>query len=174
MLRDEIVHLLIAGPFQQVTLAILPLSVLAGTIRNLRAHFGDQVFLLHNRTRLMVVVATIDATMTVALSVVCIWYWGVVGGAVATVAAATAAAAASFSIGFSQFGLTLPLTHLIRIALATTAMGVALQFMPEAANFLGMAAHIGAGAAVYGMTLAVLYAPTLFKLLRPRPQQPST
>ncbi|XSC44913.1 lipopolysaccharide biosynthesis protein [Bradyrhizobium sp. RDT10] len=44
MLRAEIVHLLIAAPFQQVTLAILPLSTLAGAIRNLRAHFGDQVF----------------------------------------------------------------------------------------------------------------------------------
>ena len=32
MLRVEIVHLLIAVPFQQVTLAVLPLSVLAGSI----------------------------------------------------------------------------------------------------------------------------------------------
>ena len=53
MLRTEIVHLLIALPFQQVTLSILPLATLAGAIRNLRAHFGDQVFLLHNRTRWM-------------------------------------------------------------------------------------------------------------------------
>ncbi|MET0443538.1 MAG: oligosaccharide flippase family protein, partial [Pseudorhodoplanes sp.] len=57
LLRAEIVHLLIAAPFQTVTLAILPLSTLAGSIRNIRAHFGDQVFLLHSRTRLMVVVS---------------------------------------------------------------------------------------------------------------------
>src|SRR5258708_39828729 len=37
MLRAEIVHLLIAPPFQQVTLAILPLATLAGAIRNVRA-----------------------------------------------------------------------------------------------------------------------------------------
>ncbi|MEH2512883.1 O-antigen/teichoic acid export membrane protein [Nitrobacteraceae bacterium AZCC 1564] len=67
MLRTDIVHLLIAAPFQQVTLAVLPLSVLAGAIRNLRAHFGDQVFLLHSRTRLMIVVASIDAAVTIAL-----------------------------------------------------------------------------------------------------------
>ena len=41
-LRVEIVHLLIAPAFQAVALAILPLSVLAGSIRNLRAHFVDQ------------------------------------------------------------------------------------------------------------------------------------
>jgi len=67
ILRTEIVHLLIAAPFQQVTLAVLPLSALAGAIRSLRAHFVDQAFLLHNRTRLMIVVSAIDATVTVAL-----------------------------------------------------------------------------------------------------------
>ena len=68
MLRMEIVHFLIAPPFQQATLAILPLATLAGAIRNLRAHFGDQVFLLHNRTRWMMAIAAIDASMTVVLS----------------------------------------------------------------------------------------------------------
>ena len=57
MLLTEIVHLLIAAPFQAVTLAVLPLSTLAGAIRNLRAHFGDQVFLLQSRTRWMMAVA---------------------------------------------------------------------------------------------------------------------
>src|SRR3984893_11476942 len=112
MLRAEIVHLLIAAPFQKVTLAVLPLSALAGSIRALRAHFVDQTFLLHNRNRLMIVVATIDATVTVALSLVFIRYWGLVGAAGATVVAAMAAAIVSFAIGFSRFGLTLPFNHL--------------------------------------------------------------
>lgn len=171
MLRTEIVHLLIAAPFQQVTLAVLPLSVLAGAIRNLRAHFGDQVFLLHSRTRLMIVVASIDAVMTVALSFVFIRYWGIFGGAVATVVAAAAAAIASFTIGFSQFGLTPPLGHLVRIAVATTTMSAVLRLMPEALNFLSLAAHIASGAAVYVALLATLYAPWMFRVLRTRPQQ---
>lgn len=171
MLRAEIVHLLIAAPFQQVTLAVLPLSVLAGAIRNLRAHFGDQVFLLHSRTRLLIVVASIDATVTVILSFICIWYWGIVGGAVATVVAASAAAAASFAIGFSQFGLTLPLGHLVRIALATVGMGAVLRILPDAANFVVLTAHIAMGAATYITILAVLYAPSMLKLRRARPQQ---
>lgn len=175
MLRTEIVHLLIAAPFQQVTLAVLPLSVLAGAIRNLRAHFGDQVFLLHSRTRLMIVVASIDAAVTIALSFVAIWYWGIVGGAIATVVAASAAAIASFTIGFSQFGLTLPLTHLVRIALATCAMGALLRMLPEANNFIPLAAHIASGATLYVVTLALLYAPSIFRILhtRLRPQQSS-
>lgn len=169
MLRSEIVRLLIAAPFQQVTLAVLPLAVLAGAIRNLRAHFGDQVFLLHNRTRLLMIVTGIDAAITVALSFACIRYWGIVGGAIATVAAAGAAATASFAIGFSRFGLTLPLGHLVRITFATAAMGTALHAIPAATSAIALAMHIAAGAAVYMAVLAILYTPSILKVLRAKP-----
>lgn len=171
MLRAEIVHLLIAAPFQQVTLAVLPLSVLAGAIRNLRAHFGDQVFLLHSRTRLLMVVASIDAAITIVLSFVCIWHWGIVGGAVATVIAASAAAIVSFAIGFKLFGLTLPTSHLIRITIAAMTMGIVLNALPDAANFVSLAAHIAAGAATYMVAMALLYTPSIFRLRRTRLRQ---
>lgn len=171
MLRVEIVHLLIAAPFQQVTLAVLPLSVLAGSIRNLRAHFVDQAFLLHNRTRLMIVVASIDAVVTVVLSLILIRYWGLVGAAGATVVAALAAAIVSFTIGFSRFGLTLPLNHLAPIALATTAMAALLGNLPEASSHVALAEHIAAGAAAYIALLALLYAPSLLKMFRLYQQQ---
>jgi O-antigen/teichoic acid export membrane protein len=174
MLRNEIVHLLIATPFQQVTLAVLPLSVLAGSIRNLRAHFGDQVFLLHSRTRLMIIVATIDAAVTVIASIICIRYSGLVGAAGATVVAASAAATVSFSIGFLKFGLTIPFGHLLRIAAATIAMAALLDRMPEAHSFVMLALHIAAGAAVYVMVLTILYVRTLARLLRSRATTPHT
>ncbi len=171
MLRAEIVHLLIAAPFQQVTLAVLPLSTLAGSTRNLRAHFVDQVFLLHNRTQLMIVVAAIDAAVTVVLSPILIRYWGFVGAAGATVLAALAAAVVSFAIGFSRFGLTLPFNHLARIALATIAMAALLNNLPEAPSFSVLAAHISAGTAVYIALLALLYATSLLRMIRPHSQQ---
>jgi O-antigen/teichoic acid export membrane protein len=171
MLRVEIVHLLIATPFQQVTLAVLPLSTLAGSIRSLRAHFVDQAFLLHNRTRLMIVVAAIDAIVTVALSAIFIRYWGLVGAAGATVLAALAAAIVSFTIGFSKFGLTLPFNHLVPIALATTAMSALLSNLPEAPSLIALAGHIAAGAAVYVALLALMYATSLLRIFRLYQQQ---
>jgi len=171
MLRTEIVHLLIAGPFQQVTLAVLPLSALAGSIRSVRAHFVDQTFLLHNRTQLMIVVAVVDATATVVLGFVLIRYWGLAGAAGATVLAAVAAAIVSFAIGFSKFGLMLPLNHLVPITLATTAMAAVLSRLPEANSLLMLAAHIAAGVAAYVTVLVPLYAPSLLKMFRLRQQQ---
>lgn len=170
LLRAEIVHLLIAAPFQAVTLAILPLSVLAGSIRNIRAHFGDQVFLLHSRTRLMVVVSGIDATVTIIASLICIHLWGLVGAATATVISAIAAALVSFALGFTRFGLTLPWAHLARIALATLSMAILLARLPEARSYTMLAAHIAAGAALYVATIAILYAPTLIRMIRRQPR----
>jgi O-antigen/teichoic acid export membrane protein len=173
MLRTEIVHLLIAKPFQEVTLAILPLAALAGAIRNFRAHVGDQVFLLHNRTRLMVVVSSIDAAVTVVCSVLFIWYWGLIGAVVASVVSAFAAATTSFAIGFTKFGLTLPFTHLSRIVLSILVMAATLKVFPEATSYRALAMHITVGAAVYLAALAVLYAPSLLRMARGQPQQSS-
>ena len=171
ILRTEIVHLLIAPPFQQVTLAVLPLSALAGAIRSLRAHFVDQAFLLHNRTRLMIVVAAIDAAVTVVLTPFFIRYWGLVGAAGATVLAAIAAAIVSSAIGFSRLGLTLPFNHLVPIALATTAMAALLSNLPEASSLMILAGHIAAGAALYIALLVLLYATSLLRMLRLHQQQ---
>jgi O-antigen/teichoic acid export membrane protein len=171
ILRAEIVHLLIAAPFQKVTLAVLPLSVLAGSIRALRAHFVDQTFLLHNRTRLMIVVATIDATVTVALSLIFIRYWGLVGAAGATVLAALAAAFISFAIAYTKFGLTLPFNHLIPVAIASTAMAALLSHLAQAPSIIVLSLHVAAGAAVYVALLALLYAGPLLRMFRLRQRQ---
>jgi O-antigen/teichoic acid export membrane protein len=171
MLRVEIVHLLIAPAFQAVTLAILPLSVLAGSIRSLRAHFVDQTFLLHNRTRLLAVVATIDAGVTVLLSFVFVHYWGLTGAAGATVVAALVAAITSFVIAFSRFGLTLPIEHLIPLIAATAIMAALLKMLPEASSMIILAAHVVVGGAIYVAALGVFYAQSLFRLMKLRQQQ---
>jgi O-antigen/teichoic acid export membrane protein len=168
MLRTGFVHLLIAASFQSVTLAVLPLSTLAGGIRSIRAHFVDQAFLLHNRTRLMIVVTAIDAGVTLALTPLLITLWGLVGATAATVVAALAAAFVSFAIAFLRLGLTLPLNHLARIAFATTAMAVVLSWLPEPASLAELAARIAAGVVVYVACLGLLYAASLMKMFRSR------
>ena len=172
VLRTEIVHLLIAAPFQAATLAILPLSALAGAIRNFRAHFGDQVFLLHRRTRLTIVINGIEAAVTVAASVVFIAQWGAVGGAIAGVVATAGAAVLSFAIGLSIFGLRPPMAHLVRIAAATAAMTAALVWLPQAVTPLALTLHVALGAAVYLAVLALLYMSALLAW-RARPTVPA-
>ena len=171
MLRTEIVHLLIAAPFQAVTLAVLPLSALAGAIRNLRAHFGDQVFLLHNRTRLddgrrsdrRVDDRGAEHSVPAAL--------GLAGAAGATVLAALAAAIVSFCDRVFEIW-----PDAFRSVISCASHWPRLRWRHccgssrRRATFAVLAAHIAAGAAVYFAALALLYAPTLVRILRPRPQ----
>ncbi len=161
ILRNDIVHLLIAAPFQAATLAILPLSALAGAIRNFRAHFGDQVFLLHKRTRLTIVINGVEAAVAVVAGIILIARWGPVGGAVAGVFATSTAAVMSFSIGLSVFGLRPAMTHLVRIVIATAAMAAALAWLPPAGRTLAVALYILLGVAIYAAALALLYGPEL-------------
>ncbi|MBN8974327.1 MAG: hypothetical protein J0H51_20245, partial [Rhizobiales bacterium] len=55
--------------------------------------------------------------------------------------------------------------------LATIAMAIGLQLLPEATTYVMLAAHIALGAAIYGIILALLYAPMLSRTLRHRLSQ---
>jgi len=50
------------------------------------------------------------------------------------------------------------------------AMAALLRIFPEARTLTVLAAHVASGAAVYFAALALLYAPSLLRMLRPRPQ----
>lgn len=173
MLREEIVHLLIAPNFQTATLAILPLATLAGAIRNFRAHFADQVFLLHQRTRLTIVVNTVEALLTVGASILFISWWGLAGAVIASTLSAAVAAMVSFTTGAILFRLRPPLLHLLKIAMATAAMMLALHGLRKDGGSIPLLLHIGLGASVYIVGLALLYAPALKGLWSRRRVKPA-
>ena len=164
ILRDDIALLLIAEPFRAMTLAILPLSVLAGGIRSARAHFCDQVFLLHNRTYLQTIVTAVDAVAAVTLGIAGTLLWGLLGAAVASVVAAAIAAVVSFTIGLIRFDLQVPWAHTVRIALASAAMGATLMLLPTAHSIALLIGYVGLGAVVFMASLALLSVRWLMRL----------
>jgi len=168
MLRYDITQLLIAEPFRATTLAILPLSVLAGGIRSARAHFCDQVFLLHSQTRLAMLVMAVDAAAAVGLGIVGTLLWGLVGAAAASVGAGTLAAMVSFAMGLMKFRLQIPWLHLLRIVLAAGAMAAALFLLPQARHIAVLLGYIAFGAAIYLAVLGVLYGPRLLRAISRR------
>jgi O-antigen/teichoic acid export membrane protein len=168
MLREEIVHLLIAPNFQAATLAILPLATLAGAIRNFRAHFADQVFLLHRRTKLTIAINSVEALLTVGASILFISWWGLTGAVIASTVSAVVAAVVSFSTGAILFRLRPPFLHLFKIVVATAAMMLVLQGLKKDGGSVLLALHIGVGASVYAVVLALLYVTTLKSLLNRR------
>jgi O-antigen/teichoic acid export membrane protein len=173
ILRNEIVHLLIAASFQEATLLILPLATLAGAIRNFRAHFSDQVFLLHKNTRLIIVISGVEAALTVVISIIFIKWWGLIGAVVASTISATVASSLSFGGSIIFFGLRPPIGHLIKVAIATAAMVTALYYVPEHDTAFYLTLHIALGATIYAVVLAVLFGPTIKKVLLNRRAKPA-
>jgi len=165
-LRGDLATVLIAEPFRAATIVILPLSVLAGGIRSARAHFCDQVFLLHGRTRLLMVVTAVDAAAAIAFGIGGTLAWGLLGAAAASVAAATTAALVSVVIGMVGFRLRLPLMPLLRISLASAAMAATLAALPAARGVPSLIAFVGIGIATYALSLALLYLPQLWRVHR--------
>jgi O-antigen/teichoic acid export membrane protein len=161
LMRGEIVHILIAPAFQSATLTILPLAALTGAVRNYRAHFFDQAFLLHRRTRALVAINVVEATLTVILSIVFVRLWGLAGTVIATTTAAIVAAALSLSFSAAFFGLRLPVGHLLRICTATAVMALSLKALPVNSTAVGLALAVVFGGVVYLVALALLYGPRL-------------
>jgi len=164
VLRDDIASLLIAEPFRATTLAILPLSVLAGGIRSARAHFCDQVFLLHSRTHLQMIVTAVDATIAVAFGIAATLLWGLSGAAIASVVAAAIAALVSFVLALVRFHLQVPWAHIARIGLASAVMGAALTLLPTARNIPLLVGYVGLGITVFVVSLALLSLPWLMRV----------
>ena len=161
MLAPEAASLMIAAPFREVTLAVLPLALVAGMVRNLRVHFADQVFLLMAQTHLMVIINLVEAGAVVVLCALGLHFGGFAWATAGCLAGSTLGTIFGFALGRIKFGLPLPLAHAARILLATAVMGVALalphwtQLAPLELTRLLL--KIGVGAVTYGMALALLY-----------------
>jgi O-antigen/teichoic acid export membrane protein len=161
MIAHPAVQVLIAPPFQAVTLAVLPLATLGGAIRNLRVHMSDQVLILFERTDLCVMTNVIEAVVTVVGCIVGLHLGGLVGAVAGTVFGFVTGAAFSFGYAILGFGLQILWDVYLRIGIATAAMSAVLWIMPEermaSAPWTQIAIGIGAGGLVYVTSLLILF-----------------
>lgn len=160
-LRHDVVTTLIGQPFREAAYAILPVSAALGAIRNLRAHFIDQIFLLNHRTDLILKITFLEAFFAVICSFLGALIWGIPGAAVGVLCATLIGFAASATLSMQHYKLVIPAWDLLKITLATLAMACILLILPPAANWTGLLAKILAGAAINMIALALIYCRTI-------------
>nr|MCU0733588.1 polysaccharide biosynthesis C-terminal domain-containing protein [Hyphomonas sp.] len=158
------ISLVVAEEFRATTIAVLPWAILAGAIRNFRIHFAEQVFLLHERTRVPLWNDAIDAVLSLAGVAIGLWLGGLAGAVAGAAAGAAISLAITLLVGWSAFRFTLSFDALWRIAFATLAMAGAVKIIHVDATPLSLAAAVGVGAAVYGAALAAVYPDMVRKL----------
>ena len=156
-ISTPLVELLVAVPFREMTAAVLPWAIISGAVRNLRIHFGEQVFLLREETRVPLVNDVIDGLTTIAGGAVGLAYGGLAGSVMGAAVGAVLSLAITLACGAVWHKFTFPLGHLIRILGATAIMVAALQFVSVVPTVWSLLAAIVLGGVAYAAALAVLY-----------------
>ena len=168
ILRQDVALALIGPAFRDAAMTIVPISVAIGAIRNLRAHFFDQVFLLHQQTLVIFWTTAIEAVLAVILSIAGIYLGGLVGAATGVLAATLIGLAMSVTLGVRSHRIIIPYGHFIRIVVATLGMVATLAMFPVTGDWRLLAVKIMGGAAIYFVLLSILYGNWLFQRVRHR------
>ncbi|HMN36589.1 MAG TPA: lipopolysaccharide biosynthesis protein [Hyphomicrobium sp.] len=156
-ISDPLVERMVAAPFREMTAAVLPWAILAGAARNLRIHFGEQVFLLREETKIPLANDAFDGLSTIAGGAIGLAMGGLPGSVAGAACGATASLLVTLSCGAYLHGFALPAGHVVRIATATAAMIGALHFLPMAPTVFSLALAIATGGTVYALALVALY-----------------
>ena len=153
----QLTQTLVAADYQTATIAIIPLSVLAGLARNIRIHFTNQIFLLRERPDAALVVDAIDAAVSFILCVAGLLIGGIVGAVAGAALGAILGLVTSAGVGWARFGLVIPFADFARIGVATAVMVLAVRLLPAEAGYARLALTIGVGAGVYAIAITVLF-----------------
>lgn len=157
LLDAPLVRALVAAPFQSVTIAVLPLSVLAGALRTFRNHFSDQIFLLYEQPRMMAVLLGIEAVLTLALCFTGLMLGDLQGAVAGCLAASLLTGLVSLVAARRLAKLYIRIGDIARIALAGGLMALCLWLLPVFATLWGLALAVLAGGGVYAAALLLLY-----------------
>jgi O-antigen/teichoic acid export membrane protein len=167
LIAPQLITLAIAQPFQAVTIAVLPVAVIAGALRNMRLHFSDQAFLLFERTDLATLVNGFEAIAVVIFCLTGLALYGIVGAAAGCLAGSLLGLIAGMSLSRVRFGLIIPWKHVLRISIATAVMALAVALTPNSLSqpILLLVLKVANGIIVYALTLTALY-PSFRRTLR--------
>ena len=157
MIADELVPLFVGEAYREITLAILPASILAGAARNFRVHWGEQVFLLHERPVVPLLNDVVDAAAALVLGAVGLWLGDLPGLITGSAIGAVLSLVVTMAWGWRDYRYALPVPDVAKIALATALMAAVVAVLPIARSLTMLVLAVSAGAAVYAMTMAALY-----------------
>ena len=157
LLNKEMVDVLVAEPYRQTTVAILPLAIFAGALHAFRTHSIDQAFLLFARTKLTILSTGVEAVATAAFCWIGLEVGGAVGAAAGCMIASAVATAFGIALARVKFGFYLRIDDLLRIAAGAAVMALALAAIPDASSFTRLAVEVAGGAVVYFAVMAMLY-----------------
>lgn len=157
ILTKPLVELTIGAQYQETTLVVLPLAIAAATIRNMRAHFADQIFMLMARPRPLLVVNVVEALATLIFAYYGFRIGGLPGACAGCLAANALGLMLSIALGTVKLALRLPISAGLRIAVAALAMGYSVSLIDPEASLWTVMIIITSGCISYLTALIFLF-----------------
>ncbi len=154
---EPLVRLIIAEPYREMTVAVLPLAIVAGALRNFRTHFGEQVFLLHENPKVPLVNDAIDAVATIAGAAVGLYFGGLPGVVAGAAAGTLASLVVTLAVAWRWYRFALPARDFAKLALATGVMVAAVNALPTVPTALSIGMAMGVGVVLYALGILAFY-----------------
>ncbi len=151
-----LVKLMVGAAFQEATLVILPIAVVAAGLRNMRVHFLDQVFILSEKPSTLMAINAVEAVATVLACWAGLILYDLAGAAWGCLVGTVFGLVLCWWFA-SQQGLKMPMVHLIKIAIASSIMAIAIYSITLDYSYKALIIKVIIGASIYFIAHAFLY-----------------
>ena len=151
------IELIVAAPYREITTQILPMALITGALRNVRIHFANQVFLLHEKPLIPVANDGLDALLTLVFGGIGLWLGGLTGCVLGVMIGSVLTMVTGFAAAWHWHKFAFPVADALRIGTATLAMAVVVARLDIKAAPFSLAYAIAVGALVYAGVLAAMY-----------------
>lgn len=159
LVAPNLIPLIIAEPFIDSTLRILPWALATGGMYSMLSGYVNHIFFLQKKTRVLMLINFCTGLGVILLSVVFVRSFGLAGGAMASAAALTTAIVATIAWQWRAGHISLPLPAMIKIALSAAAMVAVVRVMGvDGDGVLALLVQIAVGGLTYCLAATVLFA----------------
>jgi O-antigen/teichoic acid export membrane protein len=151
LISHNIAAVMVGPAFRDGVASLIPIVAVTAFARAIRDHFIDHAFHLSGRTDFALWSYAPAVVANVALNLVLVPRFGMMGAAWAALVCQTGALIVGWFVGQRVFPLWLPVGPMLRIVTAVLAMAVALWLVPFPLNWLGLFGAVGLGMSVFGV-----------------------
>ncbi|MBA4804716.1 MAG: lipopolysaccharide biosynthesis protein [Brevundimonas sp.] len=158
LVARPLAEVLIGEELRTAAAAITPWIALSALLYGLTAYYFGQAFTLGRRTGRLLAAMSLPALVNVALNLVLVPRFGVMGAAWATAASFALGLAATLTLGRAVLPLPVAWDSLLRCAAATALMALVVRALPPLGGAAELVLDAGVGALVYAAAALTLNA----------------
>ncbi len=151
LISHNIAAVMVGPAFREGVASLIPILAVTAFARAVRDHFIDHAFHLSGQTKLALWSYVPAVVANVALNLVLVPRYGMMGAAWAALVCQLGALIAGWYVGQLVFPLWLPVRPTLRIVAAVATMVAALWLVQFPLNWLGLVGAVALGMSVFGV-----------------------